>query len=99
MLNPIAAASVAARPTHIFRPPIRAGPYVGFLELWVPTIRAFGRTQWNSEGMDRIIQPDEWNLDGGAPCRRDRSLKSSPGDCVRLAGQANSPELRQKLFD
>ncbi|SRR6266700_1316308 len=83
----IAAASVmAARPTHIFRPPIRidnAGPYVGFLELWVPTIRAFGRSasnpQWNSEGMDRIIQPDEWNLDGGAPCRRDRSLKSSPG--------------------
>jgi len=82
----MAAASVmAARPTHIFRPPIRidnAGPYVGFLELWVPTIRAFGRSasnpQWNSEGMDRIIQPDEWNLDGGAPCRRDRSLKSSP---------------------
>lgn len=34
---------MAARPTHIFRPPIRidnAGPYVGFLELWVPTIRA-----------------------------------------------------------
>jgi hypothetical protein len=46
-----------------------------------------------------IIQFDEWNLDGGAPMSSGSEFEEFARDCVRLATQANSPQLREKLFD
>jgi hypothetical protein len=49
--------------------------------------------------MNRIIQFDEWNFDGGAPMSSGSEFEEFARDCVRLARQANSPELREKLFE
>jgi hypothetical protein len=49
--------------------------------------------------ISRIIQFDEWNLDGGAPMSSGSEFEEFARDCVKLARQANSPELREKLFD
>jgi hypothetical protein len=53
------------------------------------------------EEASRIIQRDETNgtLDGGAPMSSRSEFEEFARDCVRLARQATTPELRERLFD
>jgi hypothetical protein len=50
--------------------------------------------------MKRIMESDEWNF-GSRPMSSGSAteFEEFARDCVRLAGQAESPELREKLLN
>jgi hypothetical protein len=50
--------------------------------------------------MNRIVSTEEWSLMGGPTMSSSGSeFEKFARDCVNLARQAPSPELREKLFD